>query len=140
MTTDVRWAQRFNNFRKAFSQLKAAVELAQQRPLSTLEGQGVIQSFEYTHELAWKTVKGFLENRGVTDLYGSKDTTRAAFRAGLIEKGDIWMEMISSRNLTIHTYDETTAANIISAIFNDYFTAFEALLVKLEKLKTETTP
>ncbi|NTW69672.1 MAG: nucleotidyltransferase [Chlorobiaceae bacterium] len=140
MTTDIRWVQRFNNFLKAFSQLKAAVELAQQRKLSTLEEQGLIQSFEYTHELAWKTLKDFLENRGVADLYGSKDTTRAAFKAGLIENGDIWMEMIQSRNLTTHTYDETTAANISSAILNDYYAAFEALLTKLEKLKTETTP
>ncbi|NHQ60998.1 nucleotidyltransferase [Chlorobium sp. BLA1] len=140
MMTDIRWVQRFNNFLKAFSQLKAAVELAQQRKLSTLEEQGLIQSFEYTHELAWKTLKDFLENRGVADLYGSKDTTRAAFKAGLIEKGETWMEMILSRNLTTHTYDETTAANISSAILNDYFAAFESLLVKLEKLKTETTP
>jgi nucleotidyltransferase substrate binding protein (TIGR01987 family) len=140
MTTDVRWVQRFSNFLKAFSQLKAAVHLALQRPLSTLEEQGLIQSFEYTHELAWKTLKDFLENRGLQDLYGSKDTTRAAFKAGLIEKGDTWMEMILSRNLTTHTYDETTAANISSAILNDYYTAFEALLVKLEKLKKEATP
>jgi len=58
----------------------------------------------------------------------------------LIEKGETWMEMIQSRNLTTHSYDETTAVNISSAILNNYFTAFEALLAKLEKLKKETTP
>jgi nucleotidyltransferase substrate binding protein (TIGR01987 family) len=84
-TQDIRWIQRFNHFKKAFSQLKEAVELSEQRPLSKLEQQGLIQAFEYTHELAWKTLKDFLEERGVQNLYGSKDATRAAFKCGLIE-------------------------------------------------------
>ncbi len=117
--------------------MKDAVELAQQRPLSKLEGQGLIQAFEYTHELAWKTLKDFLENRGVQPLYGSKDTTRAAFRAGLIKNGEIWMDMIVSRNLTSHTYDETTAAKITSAILGAYFTEFATLHTKLESMKQE---
>lgn len=134
---DIRWIQRFNNFAKAFLQLQEAVELAQQRPLSKLEEQGLIQAFEFTHELAWNTLKDFLESRGVQPLYGSKDSTREAFKAGLIEKGEAWMDMIQSRNLTSHTYDEPTAAQIVSAIRATYFTEFEALQVKLEKLKTE---
>ncbi len=136
-TQDIRWIQRFNHFNQAFSQLKDAVELAQQRPLSKLEGQGLIQAFEYTHELAWKTLKDFLENRGVQTLYGSKDTTRVAFRAGLIKNGEIWMDMIVSRNLTSHIYDETTAAKITSAILGDYFTEFATLHTKLESMKQE---
>jgi len=70
-TQDVRWIQRFTHFVKALSQLKEAVELAQQRPLSRLEAQGMIQAFEFTHELAWNTLKDFLEDRGVQGLYGS---------------------------------------------------------------------
>ena len=112
---DIRWIQRFKNFIKAFSQLKEAVQLAQQRPLSKLEEQGLIQAFEYTHELAWNTLKDFLESRGIRNLYGSKDATREAFKTGLIENGEIWMDMINSRNLTSHTYDEATAAKIASA-------------------------
>jgi nucleotidyltransferase substrate binding protein (TIGR01987 family) len=134
---DIRWIHRFTHFVKALSQLKEAVELAQQRPLSRLEDQGMIQAFEFTHELAWNTLKDFLENRGVQDLYGSKDATRAAFKAGLIENGEAWMDMIQSRNLTSHTYDEATAAQIISAIRNTYFAEFEALRVKLDKLNRE---
>ena len=137
-TQDIRWIQRFNHFNKAFSQLKEAVELAQQRKLSKLEEQGLIQAFEFTHELAWNTLKDFLESRGVRNLYGSKDATRAAFRTGLIENGEVWMDMISSRNLTSHTYDETTAAKIVSAIIHMYFTEFEAFQTKLEKMKAES--
>ena len=136
-TQDVRWIQRFTHFVKALSQLKEAVELAQQRPLSRLEAQGMIQAFEFTHELAWNTLKDFLEDRGVQGLYGSKDASRAAFKAGLIENGEAWMDMIQSRNLTTHTYDEATAAQIISAIRSTYFAEFEALRVKLDEMKRE---
>lgn len=134
---DIRWIQRFNNYNKAFSSLSAAVQLAGQRDLSKLEEQGLIQAFEYTHELAWNTLKDFLENRGVKNLYGSKDTTRQAFKAGLIVNGDTWMQMIESRNLTTHTYDEATAAKIVAAIIHSYFAEFERLQVKMEALKKE---
>jgi nucleotidyltransferase substrate binding protein (TIGR01987 family) len=134
---DIRWIQRFNNYNKAFLQLKEAVTLARQRPLSKLEEQGLIQAFEFTHELAWNTLKDFLEDRGVQNLYGSKDSTRAAFQSGLIENGESWMDMILSRNLTSHTYDEATAAKIVSDIRNTYFAEFEALRIKLGELKRE---
>ncbi len=134
---DIRWIQRFNHFLKAFVQLREAVELSRQRPLSRLEEQGLIQAFEFTHELAWNTLKDFLESRGVQNLYGSKDSTRKAFEAGLLENGAAWMDMIQSRNLTSHTYDEATATRIASAIRNTYFIEFDALRLKLEELKKE---
>ena len=134
---DIRWIQRSNNFDKAFSQLKEAVELARQCQLSKLEAQGLIQGFEYTHELAWNTLKDFLEDRGVRNLYGSRDTTRTAFQRGLIENGETWMEMIPSRNLTTHTYNESTASQIVEAILNTYFAEFQVLQTKLESLKQE---
>lgn len=134
---DIRWIQRLNHFVKALSQLKEAVDLAQQRPLSKLEQQGLIQAFEFTHELAWNTLRDFLEGRGVQHLYGSKDTTRQAFKTGLIANGEAWMGMINSRNLTSHTYDEATAAQIAAAIRESYFLEFEALRIKLEELRRE---
>jgi nucleotidyltransferase substrate binding protein (TIGR01987 family) len=137
-TQDIRWIQRFSHFTKALSQLREAVALAQERPLSKLEEQGLIQAFEFTHELAWNTLKDFLEERGVQNLYGSKDATREAFKTGLIENGEAWMNMIQSRNLTSHTYDEAVAAEIASAIRATYFAEFEALRIKLEELKKET--
>jgi len=134
---DVRWIQRFNHFKKVFARLKEAVEVARQRQLSKLEEQGLIQAFEFTHELAWNTLKDFLEDRGAQNLYGSKDATREAFKTGLIENGQAWMDMISSRNLASHTYDEATAAEIVSAILDTYFAEFEALQNKLEMLKPD---
>ena len=136
-TEDIRWIQRFNHFVKALSQLREAVELSKQRPLSKLEEQGLVQAFEFTHELAWNTLKDFLESRGVQNLYGSRDTTRAAFKTGLLKNGEVWMDMVQSRNLTSHTYDETTVARIVSAIRSAYFAEFEALRLKLDELKRE---
>ena len=134
---DIRWIQRANNFDKAFSQLKDAVELARRRQLSKLEAQSLIQGFEYTHELGWNTLKDFLEEHGTLNLYGSRDTTRAAFRAGLIENGEIWMAMIQNCNLTTHTYNESTATQIVKAILEVYFAEFQALRAKLQCLKVE---
>ena len=134
---EIRWIQRANSFERALGRLKAAVKLAEQRELSDLEAQGLIQGFEYTHELAWKTLKNFLEAQGIVNLYGSRDTTRTAFRNGLIENGEVWMDMVEKRNLTSHTYDEETAAQVVTTIRNAYFAEFEKLLVRLQRLKVE---
>lgn len=136
-TQDIRWIQRFNHFSKAFAQLKEAVELSEQRKLSKLEEQGLIQAFEYTHEMAWNTLKDFLEERGVKKLYGSKDATREAFKTGLIENGEAWMKMIESRNLTSHTYNEETAMAIVSAIIHSYFAEFSDFHAHMQKLKED---
>ena len=117
---DIRWKQRLHSFRKAFEQLANAVEIAEARDLSELERQGLIQAFEFTHELAWNTLKDFLESRGETGIYGSKDATRKAFAAGLIEDGETWMEMIQSRNQSSHTYNEAIAKSITEAITGKY--------------------
>jgi nucleotidyltransferase substrate binding protein (TIGR01987 family) len=82
-------------------------------------------------------LKDFLEYRGNRGIYGSKDATRAAFRLGLFENGDIWMDMIQSRNKTTHTYNEETVKEIVAAIKADYFTEFHKLQVTLTKLKEE---
>lgn len=136
-TQDIRWIQRFSHFNKALTQLEDAVKLARQRDLSKLEEQGLIQAFEFTHELAWKTLKDFLESRGALNLYGSKDVTREAFKRGLIENGEAWMDMITSRNLTSHTYNEAVAAQIAAAIHGDYFAGFKTLQVTLDKLQQD---
>lgn len=129
MTTDIRWQQRFQNYRLALAELLEGVELSHQRPLSKLEKQGMIQSFEYTHELAWKTLKDFLEDRGNSEIYGSKDATREAFQKGLIGDGHIWMEMIKSRNLSSHTYNKEIANRICEQTIHQY----APLLLALER-------
>jgi nucleotidyltransferase substrate binding protein (TIGR01987 family) len=124
---DVRWQQRFANYQRALNNLTGAVQLSAQRPLTDLERQGLIQAFEFTHELAWKTLKDFLQARAVSGLYGSKDTTREAFSQGLIADGELWMEMIRHRNLSTHTYDEATVNEIVSAASLRYLPAFQVL-------------
>ena len=131
--SDVRWRQRFTNYKKALSQLKEAVTLSRQRPLSRLEKQGVIQVFEFTHELAWNVLKDFLEDQGHQNIKGSKDATRAAFKVALITDGEQWMAMIQSRNISSHTDDEHTAERLATSIINDYFPRFEDLQAEMEK-------
>lgn len=103
---ELRWVQRFSNYEKALSQLGAAVQLSKQRKLTDLEQQGIIQAFEFTHELAWKTLKDFLNDKGNAEIYGSRDASRQAFKYGLLDDGEVWMNMILSRNQTSHTYNE----------------------------------
>jgi len=131
---DVRWKQRLENYGKALSQLS---KFLMQKELNKLEEQGLIQAFEYTHELAWKTKKDFLVSRGVDNLFGSKDTAREAFKLGLIEHGDIWMDMIKSRNLTSHTYNEVISAKIIKQIKECYHAEFKTLYKKLTLLAVD---
>jgi nucleotidyltransferase substrate binding protein (TIGR01987 family) len=136
-TQDIRWIQRFSQYRQALGQLREAVALARQRPLTPLEGLGLIHIFEITHELAWNTLKDILESRGARDLYGSRDATREASRQGLIANGEAWMEMIQSRNLTYQPFDQVTANRVISAIRDAYYAELEALHRKLETLRQE---
>ncbi len=121
----MRWEQRFSNFNKALTKLDQAVRHIKSEYYSNgsfdeglfEEGddiirEGLIQRFEYTHELAWNVMKDFLKEKGVSELFGSKDTTREAYSTGLIHSGKVWMEMIKSRNKTSHTYNEETANEI----------------------------
>jgi len=134
-TPDVRWRQRFQSFGRAFLQLAAAADLAKQRRLSDLEQQGLIQAFEFTHELAWNTLKDFLESRGAGPLYGSKDATREGFAKGLITHGDEWMAMIQARNRSSHTYNEKTAHEVASAILGSFVGEFEQFRRRFSELE-----
>jgi len=133
---DVRWRQRFQSFGRAFAQLSAAAELAKQRKLSDLEQQGLIQAFEFTHELAWNILKDFLESRGAANLYGSKDATREAFAKGLIANGEEWMTMIQARNRSSHTYNQKTADEVSAAILANFMPEFVAFQTKFTELDT----
>jgi len=138
MNQDIRWKQRFSNYQKALTQLQDAVNLSEQRELSNLEKQGLIQAFEYTHELAWKTMKDFLEYKGaIQTIYGSKDATKLAFNSKLISNGQEWMNMIKSRNLTSHTYDEATVEEIVDMILGNYIFQFETFNQTFQNLLKE---
>jgi nucleotidyltransferase substrate binding protein (TIGR01987 family) len=135
-TPDVRWRQRFQSFGKALAQLSAAAALAEQRKLSDLEQQGLIQAFEFTHELAWNVLKDFLESRGAINLYGSRDATREAFAKGLIANGEEWMSMIHARNRSSHTYNEKTANEVAAAILSSFVPEFEKFREKFVELES----
>ena len=131
---DIRWKQRFQNFCKAIGRLGEAVELATERKLTNLEEQGLIQAFEFTHELAWNTLKDFLVYQGVdSTIIGSRDATRLASENQLIKNSAVWMEMIKSRNQTSHTYNDKTADEIAALIISSYYSEFEQLKTRLEQ-------
>lgn len=125
MKEDIRWKQRFNNYLKAMQTLRRGVELAEKRDLSELEQQGLVQGFEFTHELAWNVLKDYLEDAGISGIIGSKGATREAFKNGLLENGDAWMDMIKARNLSSHTYNTETAEEIVEDILTRFYPAFE---------------
>ena len=130
---DIRWQQRFANYKKALQQLQSAVELSAQRALSNLEKQGVIQAFEFTHELGWNMLKDYLQDQGNQNIRGSKDATREAFKVALIADGEQWMAMIQSRNVSSHTYNEHIANELVSVIVEQYFPLFVELQTEMEK-------
>jgi len=127
MIDDIRWIQRFDNFKRSLKQLDQAFEWMDERELNELEKQGVIQAFEYNYELAWNVIKDFYQHQGVTNIQGSRDAFRLAFERGLISEGEIWMDMIKKRQLTSHTYNEDVAVEIMAAIIDDYYQQFLAL-------------
>jgi nucleotidyltransferase substrate binding protein (TIGR01987 family) len=124
---DLRWRQRFDNFERALQVLARGVALAQQRPLSELEQQGLIQGFEFTHELAWNLLKDYLQYQGIEGIIGPRDATRLAFQSGLISDGESWMAMIKARNQSSHTYNLEQAQAIAQAVINRFEPLFGAL-------------
>lgn len=130
MTQEIRWQQRFSNYRKALAQLETFL---QPPALNEREQQGLIKAFEYTFELAWNTLRDLLRSQGDASLLGSRDTLREAFRLGLIEDGEAWMLMIQDRNLTSHTYNRSTADAIAANIVESYLPCFQQLSTRLEQ-------
>lgn len=128
---DVRWKQRLQNYSAALRQLSKAVALRQTRDLSELEQQGLIQAFEFTHEMAWKVMKDYLRSLGNTQILDSRDSTRAAFAAELIVDGEGWMAMIEGRNLSVHTYNLDIANTLTQDVVERYFSLFTQFETKM---------
>src|SRR3989338_9013063 len=134
-TEDIRWQQRLNNLNSALQQLGDAVSLTKSRQLSLLEQQGLIQAFEFTHELAWNVMKDYAHFQGNIAIAGSRDASREAFKMGLIKDADIWIEMIKSRNQTSHTYNKLVANEISEKIITIYYDSFKTFVEKMGSLK-----
>jgi nucleotidyltransferase substrate binding protein (TIGR01987 family) len=126
MSADTRWKQRFQNFDRAFVLLREA--LADKRQLSMLEKEGVIQRFEYSYELAWKTLKDYLEAGGVViSPVTPRQVIKEAFAAKLIDDGQVWIKMLDNRNLLSHTYDFSVFEETVKAIAGHYLPAMDKL-------------
>lgn len=137
-TSEIRWQQRLMNYEKALSQLISAVNLSRQRNLSELEKQGLIQAFEFTHELAWNVMKDYFFDQGNTNITGSRDAVRESFSKGLIIDGEGWMEMIMSRNQTSHTYNLNVANEITEKIITQYSELFNHFLHCMQALMNKS--
>lgn len=130
---DIRWEQRFSNFNKALLKLEESVNYINHNVLDEenlgyivdeLIKEGLIQRFEYTHELAWNVMKDYALFQGNSTIGGSRDATREAYKLQIIENADVWMDMIQSRNKTSHTYNVEIANEIFGKIIREYFQLF----------------
>lgn len=126
---DIRWQQRLSNYRRAVHNLEQALE---QASYNDLERQGLIKGFELCYELAWKTLQDLLQARGYVDTTGPKPVIRQAFRDGLVNDGEQWMDLLEARNLAAHVYDEARARDLETRIRGRFASVFRELLDKLE--------
>lgn len=136
---DIRWIQRFDNYCKALNKLEKAVHLLHDTTgmdSDTIEllREGLIQRFEYTHELAWNVMKDFAEYQGYSDIRGSRDAIRKALEMNLIINR-VWMESIQDRNESSHNYDEEESVNIYRNIIEDYYPLFCDFRDKMNEIK-----
>ncbi len=131
MEQDTRWKQRFANFQKATNQL---TEFINKGELNKFEVQGLIQCFEYTFELAWKTMKDYLEYQGFI-VKSPRQTIKTAFQVELIKDGHIWIDALEKRKLMAHTYDEQIAKEVELLIREKYYKVIKDLCLKLGELK-----
>ncbi len=129
MAQDVRWIQRFQNYRKALSQLEEF--LALDSP-NKFELQGMVQCFEYTFELSWKTLKDYLSSEGI-EAATPRKAIQEGFRSGMIEDGHTWIEALESRNLLAHTYNEEYVKKAEILIRNEFYPVLRALFDFLSK-------
>ncbi len=120
MNKEIRWKQRFKNFDRAYKQLSDAIMDFEN--LNLLEKEGLIQRFEYTFELAWKTIKDYLESKEVIAKF-PRDVIKAAFHYEVILDGELWMDMLEKRNLLAHTYDENHFNFALKKITEEYYDA-----------------
>lgn len=134
-----RWEQRLSSYHNTLNKLAEVVNLSQVRPLSGLEKDGLVQRFEFTHELSWKLMKSYAEYQGYDGIAGSRDATRKAFEMGLITDGETWMDMIRSRNETSHTYDGDVAEAVVGKVLNTFYPLMLAFYRKMATL-SDLTP
>lgn len=123
-----RWVYRFDNYKRAFFLLREGMELQEERELTQLEKEGIVQRFEYTWELAWKVLKDYLDAEGVTlDKITPASVLRAAFEAKIIHQGERWMQALDARNKMSHTYNFEFFEEVVKEIHANYLHLFDNL-------------
>lgn len=129
MSQDIRWKQRFKNFDRAFILLRSAIEDNDIDKMSALEQEGTIQRFEYTYELAWKTIKDYLIDNGNSILpeITARAVIKEAFAATVIKDGQVFIDMMLSRNLLFHCYDFSKFREVLGLIKDKYLDALSDL-------------
>ena len=133
MNPDIRWRQRFENFDRALGLLREALANGQEN-LSPLEQEGAAQRLEYTLELAWKCMKDYLEDSGVTISPATpRQVIKEAFVAKIITDGQTWIDMLNHRNLLSHTYDFAVFEEAIRATQDYYLPTLQTLHQFLSK-------
>lgn len=133
-----RWEQRLDSYHKALARLAEIVDASKKRALNEFERDGLVQRFEFTHELSWKLMKAYAEYQGFDGIGGSRDATRKAFEMGLISDGQSWMDMIKSRNETSHNYDGSMADDVVDSIINRFYPLLADFYQKMNSLSALT--
>jgi nucleotidyltransferase substrate binding protein (TIGR01987 family) len=137
MKNDIRWRQRFENFEHASGLLREALAIDPSE-MSDLEKEGVVQRFEYTFELAWKTLKDYLVYSGVVfDQITPRSVIKQAFAAKIIVDGRTWIDVLEQRNLMSHTYDKEIFEAVFGSISQQYVAALEQVFTWLNEKARE---
>lgn len=131
MAQKTRWQLRFNSYTKAYQRLADAVI---RKEYDELAEAGLIQTFEFTFELGWKTLKDLLEQEGFT-VETPRKTIKQAFQAGYINNGDMWLDALQKRNLMAHIYDEEESKQAVKLIKTKYFPMLTDLYTSLKKME-----
>jgi nucleotidyltransferase substrate binding protein (TIGR01987 family) len=121
---DVRWKQRFRNFQKSLLYLQEALQI--ENP-DVIQRAGMIQFFEMTFELAWNTLKDYLQAQGFNEIKSPRSAIKKGFEIDLITDGEGWLKLLEDRNLTAHAYDEVMAKEIEKLIRKKYFPLIKEL-------------
>ncbi len=127
---DIRYKQRFENFEKSFLLLEQALDIKEP---SIIEKAGIVQFFEITFELSWKLMKDYLSYIGY-EVKSPREAIKTSFSIEIIGDGEIWLNALADRNLTVHTYDETQADEIYRRIKSLYFKLLQELYLKFKDL------
>ena len=120
--------QKIENYHHAVAQLEQAVAVYSKDQSDSLYRDGLIQRFEFTVELAWKSLKEYLEDQGsVITMASPRAVLKDAYTAGIIMDAETWDAIIRSRNVTSHVYDEQTAIDVAVQICRDYLPVLKKL-------------